>query len=31
MDSATIFVVLFATMIALFNGVMWHDDDEKEN
>ena len=31
MSSVTIFVVLFATMIALFNGVMWSDDDEKRN
>jgi hypothetical protein len=30
MSSVTIFAVLFATMIALFNSIMW-DNDEKEN
>ena len=31
MSSVTVFVVVFATMIALFNNVMWNDDDEKGN
>jgi len=29
-EGVTVFVVLFATMVAFFNNVMW-DDDEKEN
>jgi hypothetical protein len=28
MSSVMVFVVVFATMIALFNGVMWHDEEE---
>jgi hypothetical protein len=28
MSSITAFVVVFATMIALFNNVMWHDEEE---
>ena len=30
MSSVTVFVVVFATMIAIFNNAMWNDD-EKEN
>ena len=30
MSSVTVFVVVFATMIALVTNVMW-DDDEKRN
>ena len=31
MSSITAFVVVFATMVAMFNNVMWNDDDEKGN
>jgi len=31
MNSVTVFVVLFATAVAIFNNVMWNDDDEKRN
>jgi len=29
MSSVTVFVVLFATMVALFNNVMWNDNENK--
>ena len=28
MSSVTVFVVVFATMIAIFNNVMWNDEEE---
>lgn len=30
-EGVTMFVVLFATMVAMFNNIMWNDDDEKRN
>ena len=30
-EGVAVFVVLFATMVAFFNNVMWNDDDEKRN
>jgi len=28
-SSVTVFVVLFATAVAIFNNVMWNDDEKR--